>query len=64
MKIIIALLLALNLNISVYPATVVETYDGIVVVETADGNIWEYYGETSETEVYVVFHGNEIINAF
>ena len=62
MKVIIALLLALN--ISVYPATVVETYDGIVVVETADGNIWEYYGETSETEVYVVFNGNEIINVF
>lgn len=61
MKVVIALLLALN--ISVCPATVVETYDGIVVVETADGNIWEYCGETSETEVYVVFHnGNEIIN--
>lgn len=63
MKVIIALFLALN--ISVCPATVVETYDGIVVVETADGNIWEYYGETNNTEVYVVFHnGNEIINAF
>ena len=59
MKIIVALLLAF----SVCPATVVDTYDGIVVVETADGNIWEYYGETNNTEVYVVFHnGNEIIN--
>lgn len=44
-------------------ATVVETYDNVVVVETPDGNTYEFYGDRPEENIVVVtICNNEVID--
>lgn len=44
-------------------ATVVATYDNTVVVETPDGNIYEFYGDRPEENIVVVtICNNEVID--
>lgn len=42
--------------------TVVETYDNVVTVERADGNIYSCYGTTNETVLVAEFSGDELVD--
>lgn len=42
--------------------TVVSTYDNIVEVERADGNIYSCYGTTDETVLVAEFSGDELVD--
>lgn len=47
-------------------AEVIEINDNVVAVETADGNIWEFYGEGYEVgqQVKVLFSNNGSPNCY
>lgn len=42
--------------------TVVATYDNVVEVERADGNIYSCYGTTNETVLVAEFNGDELVD--
>lgn len=58
MRILITFIIAL---LGLYPVAgeVVECDNGIAVIETADGNLWEYYDDIPEgQEVLMLMHNN------
>lgn len=42
--------------------TVVSSANGIVTVESADGNLWECYGDTEEIVLLGVFQNDELVD--
>lgn len=54
MNVLVTLITAVVVSMSgTQTATVVETYDNVMIVETKDGNLWEYeFDEMSEREMY------------
>lgn len=54
MKLLCLLLAAVHLYAQ--PATVMNVAADIVTVETADGNLWEYYGDAPGESLIVLMH--------
>lgn len=50
------------MHVDMVPATVVSSCDGIVTMETADGQLWTCYGNTTATQVTAVFQSGACID--
>ena len=48
--------------VSMVPATVVSSCNGVVTMETADGQLWTCYGDTTAAEVTAVFQSGACID--